>query len=70
MIHDVRLQIREFSVPVAQKLGISKISDFADVIALSVLFFSAVHNSLSPAVSGVFFPSSYGKAGKRVRNNW
>lgn len=70
MIHDVRIQIRELSVPIAQKLGISKISDFADVIALSFVFFSVVHNSLSPAVSRVLFPVSYGKAGKRVQDNW
>ncbi|KAG2157463.1 TLC domain-containing protein [Suillus clintonianus] len=70
MIQDVRLQIREFAAPVAQKLGIGKISDFADVILLSFVFFSTVHNSLAPAVSGVLFPVSYGKAGKRARNNW
>lgn len=70
MIKDVRLQIRELAAPVAQKLGIGKISDFADVILLSFLFFTTVHNSLSPAVSGVLFPVSYGKAGKRARNNW
>jgi len=70
MIHDVRLQIREFSVPFAEKLGLSKISDFADVIVLSFLFFSVVHNSISPAVSGILFPVSYGKAEKRVRDNW
>ncbi|OAX42010.1 DUF887-domain-containing protein [Rhizopogon vinicolor AM-OR11-026] len=70
MIQDVRLQIRELSAPIAQKLGISKISDFADVIVLSFLFFSVVHNSLSPTVSAALFPVSYGKAGKRVRNSW
>lgn len=70
MIKDVRLQIREFAAPLAQKLGIGKISDFADVILLSFVFFTTVHNSLSPAVSGVLFPVSYGKAGKRARNNW
>jgi hypothetical protein len=59
MIQDVRLQIREFAAPAAQKLGIGKISDF-----------TTVHNSFSPAVSGVLFPVSYGKAGKRARNNW
>ncbi|KAG1903779.1 DUF887-domain-containing protein [Suillus fuscotomentosus] len=70
MIQDVRLQIREFAAPVAQKLGIGKISDFADVILLSFVFFTTVHNSLSPAVSSALFPVSYGKAGKRARNNW
>ncbi|KAG2116614.1 DUF887-domain-containing protein [Suillus discolor] len=70
MIQDVRLQIREFAAPVAQKLGIGKISDFADVILLSFVFFTTVHNSLSPAVSSALFPVSYGKAGKRTRNNW
>lgn len=70
MIQDLRLQVRDLAVPIAQKLGISKIPDFADVIVLSSLFFSVVHNNLSPAVSGALFPVSYGKAGKRVRNNW
>jgi hypothetical protein len=70
MIQDLRLQVRDLSVPIAQNLGISKIPDFADVIVLSSLFFSVVHNNLSPAVSGALFPVSYGKAGKRVRNNW
>ena len=70
MIQDVRLHIRELSAPVAQKIGIGKISDFADVIVLSFLFFSVVHTSLSPAVSSVLFPVSYGKAGKRAQNNW
>ncbi|KAG1891384.1 TLC domain-containing protein [Suillus subluteus] len=58
MIQDVRLQIREFAAPAAQKLGIGKISDFADVILLSFVFFTTVHNSFSPAVSGVLFPVS------------
>ncbi|KAG1756407.1 DUF887-domain-containing protein [Suillus paluster] len=70
MIKDVRLQIREFAAPVAQKLGLSKVSDFADVILLSFVFFSVVHYRLSPTVSGALFPVSYGKAGKRARNNW
>ncbi|KAG0705090.1 DUF887-domain-containing protein [Suillus ampliporus] len=70
MIQDVRLQIREFAAPLGQKLGIDKISDFADVILLSFVFFTVVHNNLSPTVSEVLFPVSYGKAGKRARNNW
>ncbi|KAH7910758.1 DUF887-domain-containing protein [Hygrophoropsis aurantiaca] len=70
MISELRRNIRTLSLPLAEKLGLTKISDFADIIVFSFLFFTAVHVSLSPLASKLLFPVAYGKAGRRARNNW
>ncbi|KAH7926656.1 DUF887-domain-containing protein [Leucogyrophana mollusca] len=70
MIPEIRQNIRTLSLPLAEKFGLLKIHEFADIIVLAFLFFTAVHVSLSPIVSKALFPVAYGKAGRKARNNW
>ncbi|KAG6335214.1 hypothetical protein ID866_3885 [Astraeus odoratus] len=70
LVHDIRSYIKDLSRPLADKLHLQLLPDFADVIVLSSLLFFVVHHILSPVISRALFPVAYGKASKKTRNNW
>lgn len=49
---------------------LATVPEFADIVVIAWLFFTAIQYSLSPAICKVFFLVSYGKASKRTRRNW
>ena len=70
MITELRHQVRDAVRPLALKYGLTVLTESADIVLIAWLFFTALQFSLSPAVSKVVFPVSYGKANKRTRRNW
>ncbi|EGN95539.1 hypothetical protein SERLA73DRAFT_186601 [Serpula lacrymans var. lacrymans S7.3] len=70
VLHQVRTYVRELSKPLADITGVPNISQHADVILVSCLCFTFVRLVLSPILSTVFFPISYGQTGKRAKHNW
>lgn len=70
MISELRQHIRDAVRPLAAKYGLSVLPEFADIVVIAWLFFTALQVSLSPAISKAVFPVSYGKADKRTRRNW
>ncbi|KAF8447869.1 DUF887-domain-containing protein [Boletus edulis BED1] len=70
MITELRYQVRDTVRPLAEKCGLSVLPEFADIVVFAWLFFTALQVGISPAISRVVFPVSYGKANKRTRKNW
>jgi len=70
MITELRYRVRDAVRPLAEKCGLRGLSEFADIVVIAWLFFTALQVSISPAISRVVFPVSYGKANKRTRRNW
>ncbi|KAH0830650.1 DUF887-domain-containing protein [Lanmaoa asiatica] len=70
MIPELRQHIRDAVRPLAEEHGLSALPEFADIVVIAWLFFTALQVSLSPAISRAVFPVSYGKADKRTRRNW
>ena len=70
MIPELRQYIRDAVRPLATKYGFSVLPEFADIVVIAWLFFTALQVSLSPPISRAVFPVSYGKADKRTRRNW
>lgn len=70
MITELRLQVRDVVRPLALKYGLSILPEFADIVVIAWLFFTALQYSLSPAIARTLFPVSYGKADRRTRKNW
>ncbi|PAV23506.1 hypothetical protein PNOK_0057400 [Pyrrhoderma noxium] len=69
---DVYVQrIQDLSIPLAESLGLTKLPESAPNIVLSAICFWTVHIFISPVLSRVFFPGSYGRLrSSRDRNNW
>jgi len=70
MIPEIRQNIRDLARPLATTYGLRALPDFADIVVVAWLFFTTVHISLSPVVSKVLFPVSYGKANATTQRNW
>lgn len=66
----VRSYIQDTSVSFANALGLKKLPRHAETFILSFLLFLFVHQVFAPVVSRWWFPSTFGSAGKRLRNNW
>ena len=63
--------IREFSIPIAQKTGLTHLPDYAPTIAYSTLGYTILHLVLAPAFSKAVFPVTYKSLkGRKGRNNW
>lgn len=65
-----RAYLREAFIPFANSFGLSKLPDHGDVFLLSFVFFTFVHLVLAPTVSRWLFPTVFGKAERKARNNW
>lgn len=70
LIQGIRSYIRDVSQPLGEKLHLQVLSEFADTLVFATFFFFALHRILSPVVSRVIFPTAYGKASEKTRNNW
>ena len=56
--------------PFKNSLGLTKLPEFIHVIAASLVFFTIVHQVLSPFFSTLFFSKAYGQLNKKAKNNW
>ncbi|KAI6131947.1 DUF887-domain-containing protein [Pisolithus croceorrhizus] len=70
LVQDIRSFIRDSSRPIAEKVHLHLLPDYSDIMVISALFFFTLHHTVSPVVSRVLFPVSYGKANRKTRNNW
>lgn len=70
VVQAIRSHLRGLSHPLATKYNLELLPLSADVLVISALFFFAVHRLLSPAISRALFPTAYGRANKKIRNNW
>lgn len=63
--------VQELLRPVASSLGLTELAEHGPLLLASALLFWAVQMVVSPVVSPVLFPKSYGRLRtKRDRNNW
>ena len=71
LLDQARSYIQHASEPLAEVLGIEKLSENAPNIVASALFFWAVQYIGAPILSNLLVPKSYGRLrGKRAKNNW
>lgn len=67
---NARTYIRELAVPAGDALKLTKLAPFADIVILSFAFFTLTHLVFAPLLSRILAPESFGKLGRRARNNW
>ncbi|KAL5490168.1 hypothetical protein ACEPAI_5001 [Sanghuangporus weigelae] len=71
ILASMRLALQDLSRPFVLALGITKLPEYAHVIAASSLSFFFIHLVLAPLLSKALFPRSYGQLkSRRSRNNW
>ncbi|OCB84134.1 DUF887-domain-containing protein [Sanghuangporus baumii] len=71
ILASMRLALQDLSRPFVLPLGITKLPEYAHVIAASSLSFFFIHLVLAPLLSKALFPRSYGQLkSHRSRNNW
>ncbi|KAL5533261.1 hypothetical protein ACEPAF_5037 [Sanghuangporus sanghuang] len=71
ILASMRLALQDLSRPFVPPLGITKLPEYAHVIAASSLSFFFIHLVLAPLLSKALFPRSYGQLkSHRSRNNW